>query len=439
MPGFLFNLIYLILLVVVSPALCYQCWKYGKYRDGWSQKLWGQLPLRTSLKRTQVWIHAVSVGEVLQLQQVIRDLRCEHQALDILVTTTTQSGYRVASEKLQDCQLAYFPLDFTWSVRNAIRRVQPDLIVLVELELWPNFLSAASSANIPVVLINGRLSERSFKSYQRVRWLFAPLLRQIEHIAVQANEYKSRFIALGVLEEQTVVTGSIKFDGVETDSQRTTVEELRTFFEIAPDEFVFIAGSTQEPEEAMALAAFHNVQQEFPHSRLIIVPRHPERRAAISRLIADAGYGIIRRSDRFQAGKSAKPVGLLDTIGELNDCWALADVAFVGGSFGNRGGQNMLEPAAYGAAVCFGPNTRNFKQIVELLLTQDCACTVNSQAELEDFIRKMFADRTSAQMMGQRAQQLILAQQGATRRTITLILAALSTAATKPIALSEAA
>ncbi len=427
MLGYLLNLFYCLLIAVVSPLLLFKGWKHGKYRDGWNQKLWGQLPTPTSNLGKRVWIHAVSVGEILQLQQIIRELRLKEPSLDLLVTTTTQTGFKVASEKLTDCQVAYFPLDFTWSVREAIRRVQPDLIVLIELELWPNFLREAAARQVPVALINGRLSERSFNGYRKLQPLFSGLLNQITKIAVQSEEYKQRFLKLGVDAERIEVTGSIKFDGVETNRDREEVQSLRAFFELKPADVVFIAGSTQQPEEKTVLETFEKVRQELPNARLIIVPRHPERGDAIARLIEESGYGIIRRSSGIRSTSQYSPVGLLDTVGELGDCWALADVAFVGGSFGDRGGQNMLEPAAYGAAVCFGPNTRNFKHIVELLHAHRAAQTVRNQAELEEFVSEMMAQSDVAKAMGKRAQELVLQQQGATQLSVNLLLDILET------------
>lgn len=421
MAAIFLNLIYLALLLILSPALVYQRWKYGKYRDGWRQKVLGQLPRCSSSDRQLIWLHAVSVGEVLQLQQVVKELRTRSSELDVLISTTTQTGYQVAQEKFSDCTVTYFPLDFSWSVKNALRRVQPDLIVLVELELWPNFINTANQMDIPLVLINGRLSEKSFRGYRKLKWLFAKLLNRFDKIAVQSPEYQSRFLALGADSDQVTVTGSIKFDGVQSDRNRSSVAELREFFEIENDAVVFIAGSTQAPEEEMALEAFASAVRKIPQSRLIIVPRHPERGPAIAAAITSAGHGVIQRSTRSHIGSSLNKIGLLDTVGELNDCWALADVAFVGGSFGDRGGQNMLEPAAYGAAVCFGPNTRNFRQIVEMLKAQQAARTVHNQTELNQFVLEMLVDNASAQAVGRRAQQLVLAQQGATSKTVDAI------------------
>ncbi len=426
MPGVLFNLIYLVLIAAISPALLYQRWRHGKYREGWDQKLWGRLPERKSVTTKRVWIHAVSVGEVLQLQQLIRQLRNNSRdPLDILVTTTTQTGFQVAREKLADCEISYFPLDFTWSVREALKRARPDLVLLVELEIWPNFLTRASSLQIPVMLINGRLSEKSFKGYRKIRFLMSRLLNRVGKIAVQSEEYRQRFLELGCAEQRILVTGSIKFDGVETNRQRPEVEELRRFFQIQRDEFVFIAGSTQDPEEEMALITLEELRRQNPKSRLIIVPRHPERGEAIAQLIQDRGHTVIRRSQQSAQKPSSNeppPVGLLDTVGELSHCWALADSAFVGGSFGNRGGQNMLEPAAYGVPVCCGPNTRNFRQIVEILKSENALRIAQNQDDLNNFVCESFHDSGFATAMGHRARDLVLSHQGATQTTVHLIL-----------------
>lgn len=440
--GILLNTIYAALIGLVSPALIYQRCKYGKYREGWEQKLWGNLPVQDNDGRKRIWFHAVSVGEVLQLQHVIAKLRERLPEIDIVVTTTTQTGYQVATGKLADCQIAYFPLDFTWSVRKALQRVQPDLVILVELELWPNFLREASRLKIPLLLINGRLSEKSFRGYIKLKPLFRNLLKRFDHLAVQTEETRNRFVALGCDFERITVTGSIKFDGVQTNRNRPAVHALREFFQVEDDAPVFIAGSTQAPEEEMALSAYQVARQTVPNARLIIVPRHPERGDEVEQLITQQGLPVIRRS-RAKAGNGAgvenagwdtsqhprcgnasehlPPVGMLDTVGELSDCWALADVAFVGGSFGSRGGQNMLEPAAYGAATCYGPNTRNFRHIVELLAAKGAAVTVHDQQELNQFVRTHLNNSGQRESLGYQAQQVVLDQQGATTRTVEIV------------------
>ncbi|WP_437201672.1 3-deoxy-D-manno-octulosonic acid transferase [Planctomicrobium sp. SH664] len=429
--GFLLNLCYLIVAILWSPAVLWKRLRTGKYKQGWSQKLWGQVPVPPPYSGARIWLHAVSVGEVLQLRQVIGKLKARSADLQVVVSTTTETGYAVAVDKLTDCHVIYFPLDFTWSVRAALDRIQPDLIALVELELWPNFIREAARRQIPLTLVNGRLSARSFRGYRWIRPLVSRLLNRFSLIAVQTDEYQERFLQLGAPPRKTVVTGSIKFDGVQTNRQQPKATELKHWLQLEEDAPVFIAGSTQHPEEQYALETYQELRRQFPQLRLILVPRHPERGPEIEQLVEQAGHRCLRRSQLSRnpsvttpgpTQSGLPPVGLLDTVGELGACWALADVAFVGGSFTDRGGQNLLEPAAYGSAVCFGPNTWNFRQIVELLLEREAVCRVKTPAELTEFVRSMLSNPTAARQLGQTAQQLILEQQGATDRTVAMLL-----------------
>jgi len=424
--GQILNLCYAVLLLVLSPALVWKRIRVGKYRRGWSQKLCGTLPVRQDFQRPLIWFHAVSVGEVMQLRQVLACLQARAPALQILITTTTETGFDVAREKFPEHAVAFLPLDFTWAVRQALRRVRPDLVVLVELELWPNFLREAARQQIPVALVNGRLSPRSHRGYSRVKWLIEPLLLRFSRIGVQSAEYRDRFLSLGADPRSISITGSIKFDGVVTDRGNPRTQALRDWLQLQPDELVFIAGSTSEPEEDYAVDVYQRLLSQLPQLRLVIVPRHPERGPAILSLLRQRGMRVLQRSQPGILPMGTGPlVGLLDTVGELGACWGMADVAFVGGSFGPRGGQNMLEPAAYGAAVCHGPNTWNFRQVVELFAQSQATCTVQNPEELELFVRTMLTDRSQAQAMGQRAQQIVLSQQGATARTVDLLLSAL--------------
>lgn len=426
MLRYLLDFCYLILVLLVLPRVLWQRWRYGKYRVGLSQKLVGRLPRRRDHATQRIWIHAVSVGEVLQLRQIVAGLKAACPNLQILITTTTDTGYTVAQDSLPDCDIAYFPLDFSWAVHRALYRASPDLIVLVELELWPNFINAAADRSIPLMLINGRLSARSFRGYSRIGLLIQVLLDQFKLIAVQTEEYRTRFLELGARPDRTIVTGSIKFDGVATNRSNPKTMALRDWLQIRDDELVFVAGSTQEPEEQYAVDVFKALKVEFPQLRLIVVPRHPERGDSIASLLQKEGLPVARRSRAgMTLSASQQPVGLLDTVGELGACWGLADVAFVGGSFTKRNGQNMLEPAAYGAAVCYGPNTANFRQVVELLEQHNASQRVRSPEELKTFVQTMLRDRQAAQEMGQRAKELVLSQQGATQRTVERIVSAL--------------
>ncbi len=422
----LLNVAYFWLLAVLSPVLAWRIVVHGKYRTGWREKLFGQVKPRVG-NRPCLWFHAVSVGEVLQLEPVLKELRVREPGLEFVISTTTPTGRSVAESKFPRDTVCYFPLDFSWAVREAIARLRPTAVVLVELELWPNFILHARRAGVPVALINGRLSERSLRGYRRLRPLIARLLRSLAAIAVQNPTYAERFLELGASRERLSVTGSIKFDRVETNRRNPKTLELRAAFGIGESEPVFVAGSTQESEESAAIDAYLAVRPRFPNLRLILVPRHKERFEEVARLVESRGLPLCRRSTASNGatrpGKQdgRAPVLLLDTLGELAACWGLADVAFVGGSLTNRGGQNMIEPAGYGATVLFGPNTQNFRDVVERLLSAEAARVVQNGGELTAALADCLSHPERARAQGTRAQELVLAQQGATQRTIDIL------------------
>ena len=426
--SWLLNLIYLLLLCLASPFLCYRACRHGKYLSGWTQKLFGWTPKRDSSGRC-IWFHAVSVGEVLQLQRLVDQFQQAQPHFEIWITTTTRTGYSVAQEKFRNHSVCYFPLDFSWAIRNALARIRPDAIVLVELELWPNFILQATQAGLPVSLINGRVSDNSYQGYRRIRPLLGWLLKRLSLIAVQNQQYAQRLIDLGANPTDVHVTGSIKFDGVETQRDNTATRHLKTILDIRDQQQVLVVGSTQSPEEALALDCYQRLKQEFPALRLILVPRHPERFDDVAHLVLSRNLPLRRRSacSDQAATRPCHPatedqsIILLDTLGELAACWGLADIAFVGGSLTSRGGQNMIEPAGYGAAVMFGPHTHNFRDVVELLLTHDAATVVADSEQLYQRVREFLGDPQTARQIGHVAQQLVLKQQGATAATSQLL------------------
>lgn len=435
--SYLLNLVYGLLLIAVSPVLAYRALVLKKYRSGWSQKVLGKLPEREG-DRPCFWFHAVSVGEVLQLPPLLTILGEQHPELEFVITTTTHTGYAVAREKFPDHTVCYFPLDFSWAVKRALQRIRPSAVILVEMELWPNFVLAADRMGIPVSIINGRLSEKSFRGYWRLRALIGPLLNRLELMAVQTEAYAERFSRLAGTSERIQVTGSIKFDGIEVERGNPLTRELRDTFQLKQNEMVLIAGSTQDPEERIALDVYLELRRQYPDLRLILVPRHQERFEEVAALVRSYGLPLICRSQqsdeeqgRFIPFSTSErpPICLLDTLGELKACWGLADFAFVGGSLTKRGGQNMIEPAGYGAALLFGPNTWNFKDIVAALLQHQAATVVRNQAELEGQLSNWLRNPEAAREQGARAQEFVLSQRGATLRTAELIMRSLDEAA----------
>ncbi len=416
---FLLNFCYLLAFLLAFPWLLWEALRKGKHREGFRSKFLGLVPIRVSHGKC-VWFHAVSVGEVTLLPGLVEEFRKRRPEWEFVVSTSTATGMAIARKRFPGGTVFYCPFDFSWAVRAALRRIRPDLLVLAELELWPNLISLAEEAGIPVCVVNGRLSVSSFRGYRRIRPFAARVLRKMRLIAVQDETYAERFRDLGAPAEAVVVTGSMKFDGAATDRANPATEALRRTAGFSNDDIVFLAGSTQEGEESAALGVFARLGEEHRRLRLVLVPRHPERFEAVARLLERSGMPWSRRSG-LTGGAKAQRILLVDTIGELGAWWGTADIAFVGGSFGNRGGQNMIEPAAYGAAVSFGPNTRNFRDIVDTMLRAKAAVVVADAAELEMFVRRCLEEPENAAELGRRAQALVRRQSGAMERTVELL------------------
>ena len=422
----LLNAVYMLLLVSISPIITWRMFRHGRYRQGLAEKVLGRVDFRAD-GRPVVWFHAVSVGEVIQLQKVVDEFRRRtRDEFQIVVSTSTDTGWDLVQKRFADCQKTWFPLDFSWAVSQAIRRIRPAQVVLMELELWPNFLAECHRLDVPVSIINARMSERSHRGYCRIRLLLKPLFTRLALVAAQSQTYADRLISLGASEQRTVVTGSIKFDGVETSRTNSKTENLRRIFGLKSGETVFVAGSTQEPEEQLALETWLQLRRQHSQLRLILIPRHRERFDEVAALVTSRNLPLLRRSSaqdssQQHAETDNKPIILLDTIGELSACWGLADVAFVGGSFGNRGGQNMMEPAAYGACVLFGPNTWNFRDIVERFREADGCVQLQSSHQLTRTVDELLSDPARRHQLGRNAQKAVLQQQGATARTAELL------------------
>jgi 3-deoxy-D-manno-octulosonic-acid transferase len=422
---YLLNLLYLFALLLLSPWLIYKALTTGKYRRGLWRKFMGRAVLRDAAAPC-CWFHGVSVGEIHLLRQVVERFRRRHSDWDCVISTTTDTGFEEACKRFPDLPVFYWPLDFSWAVRRALRRVKPSLVVLAEGELWPNFLAAANKRGVPVAVINGRMSPRSFRRYRRLGFLARRWWGRINLLAAQTEEYASAYRALGVSASRVHITGSVKYDGVETDRNNSRTQGLRRLLGVGPDDLVWVAGSTQAPEEEIVLDIFRRVCQGHPNLRLFLVPRQKDRFAAVANLLRSKGQPFLRRSElsnEVDAGDlSANPVILVDTIGELGALWGLADVAFVGGSLdGRRGGQNMIEPAAYGAAVVFGPHVWNFRDTAVRLVDAEAAYQVGDAAGLEAVVARLLKDASERARLGSAARRLVLQQHGATDRTVELL------------------
>jgi 3-deoxy-D-manno-octulosonic-acid transferase len=419
---FALNLIYSAAIVVFSPVLFYRWLRAGKYREGWGEKLLGKAPLRIG-DDPCLWFHAVSVGEVLLLRPLVREMARRRPNWEVVISTSTSTGLAVARRVYPDLVTFYAPLDFSWSTRRAIARIRPTVLALVELELWPNLIRAAKRSGAKVAIINARLSTRSYRGYRSLRGPLQPTLGRIDVVAAQNSEYARRFVDLGVPPHRISVTGSVKFDGLENDRNNAKTRELRLLLGLASTDLVFVAGSTMEGEESAVLEAYNTARRQHRGLRLILVPRHAERFNEVGLWLQQNNQTVLKRSQlKSPLPRSAggtPPIILIDTIGELSAIWGLADVAFVGGSLrAGRGGQNMMEPAAYGASVMFGPHVANFRETVEQLLKHNGARQVADADELTRGLLADLDDPETAAARGAAGRDYVLAQHGAAGRTL---------------------
>lgn len=411
------NGVYALLLLAFTPWMIWQAWRTGKYREGWNEKLWGLVSRRKS-DRPCVWFHAVSVGELQLLRPLIREYQKRWPDWDIVISSTTITGRKLARESYPDLITFYSPFDFSWAVQATINRIRPNVLVLAELELWPNLISTAKSCDVDLVIVNGRLSEKSFRGYRRIKWLTRSMLSKLDCIAAQNETYAKRFVDLGALSSSVVVTGSIKFDGANPDRSHPEVQQRKRWAGITAKDTVWFVGSTQDPEEAMAVEIFQRQRERFPELRLILVPRHAERFESVAQMLHATNLQVVRRSQMASDTYGKWDVLLIDSIGELRWWWGVADLATVGGSFGNRGGQNMIEPCAYGACVSFGPNTRNFRDIVEQLLQHQAATQLADKTDWENWLIEQLNQPEKAEKQGQIAAAWAASHMGATARTL---------------------
>jgi 3-deoxy-D-manno-octulosonic-acid transferase len=418
----LLDLPYLFALAILSPWIVWRVLATRRYRRDLGAKLLGRVHIENPDRRPVAWFHAVSVGEVNLLGTLVPAFRKRHPDWLVVVSSTTDTGLAEARKRFADLAVIAWPLDFSWAVGNALDAIRPRLVVLAESEMWPNFLRAAQRRNIPVAVVNARMSPRSFRRLQRVAGLARRLLfNRVSRFAVQEEEYANRFRELGVEPARVVTTGSIKYDGAAGDRDTPQARELAGLL-AADGDTILLAGSTHAPEESLVLSAFANLHARHPRLKLILVPRHPDRFEEVARLVEQSGLAFVRRS-RITGPLAAMPaVVLLDTIGELGAAWSLARIGFTGGSLdGRRGGQSMIEPAGYGVPCVFGPHVWNFKDAAKRLVEVGGAIMLRDASELEPQLERLILDDALRARMSEAARELIRKQQGATQRTLDVL------------------
>jgi len=421
------NVLYLITLAALTPLIAYRSLRFGRYRRGWGEKLFG-LSLRraTMLRGTGdcFWLHAVSVGEVNLLGNLVKQLAESAPDTMFAISTSTDTGYDLAVEKFGAERVFFCPLDFTWAVQRTLSNLRPCKLLLAELELWPNLIRLATQANCPVYVFNARLSDQSATGYQKFSRFTRPTFARLYWVGCQDETTAQRFADCGTPRHRLQVTGSLKFDGAPICRDTPEIQQRALWAGIDPWHRVWLVGSTQPGEEAMAIDVYQRLFADHPELRLILVPRHAQRFDQVAQLIQAKGFIVHRRSSGESLARSnwdQEQIILVDTIGELRHWWGVCQMATVGGTFGDRGGQNMLEPAGYGCATSFGPDTRNFTYIANELLRAGGAVRVEDQQELQEFVYRCLVDIPSADCLGRSAQAVVMEHRGGTAKTIAAI------------------
>ncbi len=422
----LYSVLIVLFFVVMSPYLLYQAIRYRKYVTSLPQRL-GILPVSFNLDGDEsIWIHAVSVGEVLTARALLQELRERYPRLRIFLSTTTITGHQVARNNLQYVdEVFYFPFDFGFIVKRTLRLVRPRLFIMMETELWPNLLRACRAAGVRTLLVNGRISARSYPRYRLARPLFKHVLAHVDRFCMQGEESARRIIDMGADPARVTVTGSLKFDSLEIPGAVATTDRGRNrvlrYFRLAPDRPVVIAASTLKGEEEPVLEAFQRVRSTRPGALLIIAPRKPERFDEVERLARRSGWHVARRSELRVDAEPREDVVVLDTIGELAQLFQVATVVFVGGSLVDSGGHNILEPAVFGKPIIFGPYMQNFAEIARTFLDNGAAVEVRNPRDLETVLVDLLNDPVRRASLGAAARALVEANRGARLKSLDAI------------------
>ena len=410
----LYSIFLFLFLLFSSPYFLFRMVTKGKYKKGLKQRL-GLIPRLKG--RDIIWVHAVSVGEVIAASPIIDAIRKRFPKYSFLISTVTDTGQDMARKAISNPkEIIYFPLDFKWIVNKVLKSIKPKLLIMVETELWPNFIRETKKREIPLAVVNGRISPGSFKGYRVIKPFLKRVLSNIDLFCMQSELDKERIIFLGAPEEKVHTMGNVKFDGLKTKvSDR---EKLTKELKISSKDLILVAGSTHPKEEEIILDIYQKAKEEFPSLRLILAPRHPERIPEVEAICKSRNLTYVRRSQ--VAGRRPQVI-LLDTIGELAKVYSLATVVFVGGSLVPIGGHNILEPAALGKVPLFGPYMHNFVESARLLLEGKGGIQVKDKEELLERILNLLKNAKEIKELGINAQRIVKEHQGASEKTVELI------------------
>ncbi|WP_433974130.1 3-deoxy-D-manno-octulosonic acid transferase [Tunturiibacter lichenicola] len=420
----------LAVLVVGAPYWLVRMATSERYRAGLRERL-GLVPagLRAVAGQRVIWVHAVSVGEVMAATQLIRELKAALPGWVVAVSTTTETGQRLAKDRLAGSPVFYLPLDFKFAVRRYLQVLRPKMLVLMESELWPRLIEECATSGVPIAVVNARISDRSFPRYMRLRRLWRPFLEMISLFLAQSEETAERLVKIGALAERVRVTGNLKYD-VRVGAESVLTEMLRSALPVGAR--VIVCGSTLDGEEKILLEAWPALLAKEPNAVMVLAPRHPDRFSAVASMITANNFRLVRASEfrEENVGKlttsawKAGSIFLLDTIGDLASMYGLGSVAFVGGSLVPAGGHNPLEPAQFGVPVVMGPSFQNFRDVVETMRDAN-ALRIVSAEDVGAELTKLLQDTDDAKALGERGRAVFDAQAGATARTVQLLLSLL--------------
>jgi 3-deoxy-D-manno-octulosonic-acid transferase len=415
---FAYSLLLGLALLIALPWWIFQMARSHKYRSGLAERF-GRVPER--LKRSQsgalvIWVHAVSVGEVLAVSGLVERLHQSFSRHRIVISTTTATGQKLARDRFGEKNVFYFPMDLGFAIRPYLRVLRPRLVIVAETEFWPNFLKMAKASGARVAVVNSRVSDRSFPRYRRFKSLLEKVLGNVDLFLAQTDLDRGRLVEIGAPAAKVEVSGNLKFD-VTAVTEAAIAKTLKAEIARGAAGPVIVCGSTVEGEEPLVLEAFKSVLARFPKALMILAPRHPERWAMVAEMLDGSGVKHWRRS-KWQPGgeKLSGGVFLLDSIGELSSVYALAQLAFVGGSLVPRGGHNILEPAQHGVAILVGPHTENFREIVSIFVNAGAVDVVEPEDLGKEFVHLLFQEEKRA-LMAQHARETVQANTGATERT----------------------
>ena len=423
---FIYSLLLSLGFTILLPRFAIDALRSGKYVTGLRQRL-GNLPALDSNGKAVIWLHCVSVGEAQAAQSLVREIANRFPKLALVISTTTVTGQQVARELFRDQATAvfYFPIDWAWTVRRVLTKLQPAAILVMETELWPRMFREAHRRDIPVALLNGRISDKSFGRYNFVRPFIRRVLSDLTVAAMQTERDAARIRELGLPDERISIAGNLKFDTVSATSDSAVEDEIRDRFDFSNGRPLIVAASTHAAEERVVLDAFRKVRRTHPDARLLVAPRHPDRFEEVAALLSESGFASVRRSAPPLPEDVTADVVLLDSIGELRAVYPLADIAFVGGSIAAHGGHSVIEPGAHGVCTVTGPHTQNFAAVMQALLDEDALIqlreTDDPAKELARVFTELLSDEPRRRAIAERARAVCDRNRGATERTIELI------------------